>query len=119
MNTYGDFRNRRPQGGVWHSLNRLMIALIGLAVILLIACAFVPEMKRQRDLAARKEQLKQEVEKQSALLAQRTREVELLKSDPAYVELMARDRLDMMKGDETIFRLDPFPLDRSNFKRNQ
>ena len=40
------------------------------------------------------------------LLARQTREVNLLKTDPTYLETMARDRLDLMKEGETIFRLE-------------
>ncbi len=105
MTDYSDFRQRRQQS-VWHSLNRLMIALIAFAVIILIACAFVPELKNMREQNARLEQLKADIAKQKEMLAQRTREVDLLKNDPAYVETIARDRLDLMKEGETIFRIE-------------
>jgi cell division protein FtsB len=115
---YGDFRNRQPEG-VWHSLNRLLIALIMFAGILLIAYPFVAELKDQRERAARIESLKAEVQKQKDLLVQRTREEERLKNDREYIEMVARDRLDLMKEGETIYRLEAPPLDRSNFKRKQ
>lgn len=116
---YGDFKHRHQQG-VWHHLNRVMTALIALAVAILIACAFLPELKKQRDQAARVEQLKAETEKQKALLAQRTREADLLKNDPGYVETIARDRLDVMKEGETIFRIESQPApDKSNMKLNR
>lgn len=114
---YGDFRDR-PQPGVWHSLNRLLILLIVLVGILLIAFPFVTELKSQQEQAARVEQLKAEVQKQKDLLTQRTREVELLKNDPAYLEMMARDRLDVMKDGETVYRLE-MPPDKSNFRLQQ
>jgi cell division protein FtsB len=40
------------------------------------------------------------------LLARQTREVTLLKADPTYLETIARDKLDVMKEGETIFRLE-------------
>ena len=42
-----------------------------------------------------------------AELARNTREAELLKLDPEYAGLIARDRLDLMKEGETIYRFDP------------
>jgi cell division protein FtsB len=33
--------------------------------------------------------------------------VNLLKTDPGYLEMIARDRLDLMKEGETVFRLEP------------
>jgi cell division protein FtsB len=47
------------------------------------------------------------VNEQKTLLARQTREVNLLKTDPVYLETIARDRLDLMKEGETIFRLEP------------
>jgi len=47
------------------------------------------------------------VNEQKVLLARQTREVNLLKTDPVYLETIARDRLDLMKEGETIFRLEP------------
>ena len=46
---------------------------------------------------------------QKILLARQTREVNLLKTDATYLETITRDRLDLMKEGETIFRLEPPP----------
>jgi cell division protein FtsB len=50
--------------------------------------------------------LQQQVNEQQGLLARQTREVNLLKTDVTYLETIARDRLDLMKDGETIFRLE-------------
>jgi cell division protein FtsB len=50
--------------------------------------------------------LQQQVTEQQTLLAKQTREVNLLKTDVSYLETIARDRLDLMKEGETIFRLE-------------
>ena len=119
MNDYADFSDR-PQPDVWRSLNRLLVTLIFFAAILLIAYPFVIELKKQREDDARIEQLKAEIQKQKEILAQHMREVELLKNDPAYIETIARDRLDLMKRDETVYRIEnarPAPAPGS-FHRN-
>ena len=102
---YVDFKSR-SQKTIWHSLNRLMGALIAFSAVILIICAFIPELKKQHEQSDRVEQLKGEIEKEKLILTQRTREADLLQNDPSYVELLARDRLDMMKSGETIFRLE-------------
>ena len=51
--------------------------------------------------------LQQLVNEQQNLLAHQTREINLLKTDSTYLETVARDRLDLMKEGETIFRLEP------------
>jgi len=38
--------------------------------------------------------------------------ITLLKTDPTYLETITRDRLDMMKEGETIFRLETGPRKR-------
>jgi len=118
MDEYGDFKSRR-QHTVWHSLNRLLVALIAFTVITLIACAFVPELKNAREQSDRVEELRGQIEKQREQLADHTREVELLKNDPTYIETIARDRLDMMKDGETVYRIDPPPTpDQSHMRLN-
>jgi cell division protein FtsB len=113
---YGDFRQRR-QEGIWHSLNRLMLTLIVFAVIILVVCAFLPLLKKQRELSSRVADLKAEIDKKKVVLNRASREESLLRNDPAYVEMVARDKLDLMKEGETVFRLEPPPLpDKSTFK---
>jgi cell division protein FtsB len=118
MEEYGDFRVRR-QNTVWHSLNRLLVALIAFTGVTLIACAFVPLLKNARAGADRVDDLTQQKLKAQALLAEDTRKVQLLTNDQTYIETIARDRLDMMKQGETIYRIDPAPTpDQSNMRLN-
>jgi cell division protein FtsB len=52
------------------------------------------------------DQLRAQRDEQQMLLAKQTREVNLLKTDPVYLETIARDRLDLMKDGETVFRIE-------------
>ncbi len=70
-----------------------------------IGYSFLPEVSRHREQEARIEELKAEIEKQRLILVRHQREEDLLKHDPAYVEMIARDRLDLMKEGETIYRV--------------
>ncbi|MGA3171899.1 MAG: septum formation initiator family protein [Chthoniobacteraceae bacterium] len=90
-------------------MNRLLVALIAFTVVTLIACAFVPELKNAQEQSDRVDRLQAQIGKERDLLAEHTRQVELLQSDPEYIETIARDRLDMMKEGETIYRIDPAP----------
>jgi len=104
-------RRRNPE--VWHKANRMMIALIVTGCVAVGVAAFYPEITRLRSLS---EQLSGE---QSVLAdeqlkkARREREVHLLKNDSEYVEIIARDRIGVMKEGETIFRLDT-PAQKAN-----
>ena len=104
--TYGDFRARR-EATVWQRLNRILRVLLVLTVWLVIVSLFVPPYKRLMQSRAEIDDLQAHVNEQQSLLARQTREVNLLKTDVPYLETIARDRLDLMKQGETIFRLEP------------
>ena len=106
MNDIREFEAHRS-GGVWHILNRLMMGAIVLAILVGGILAFIPISKQRNEESLRIEQLRAEIAKQKLLLARQTREEELLRNDPAYLETKARDKLDLMKPGETIIRLEP------------
>jgi cell division protein FtsB len=102
---YGDFRARR-EATVWQRLNSILRVLLVLALVLVIVSLFLPQSKKLTQSRAEIDRLQGQVTEQEILLARQTREVNLLKTDPTYLETMARDRLDLMKEGETIFRLE-------------
>ncbi|HEY6842354.1 MAG TPA: septum formation initiator family protein, partial [Chthoniobacterales bacterium] len=53
--------------------------------------------------------LKQQVEQERATYNKQSKRLTLLQNDPAYTELLARDKLDLMKPGETIFRMESGP----------
>ena len=105
---YGDFRARR-EATVWQRLNSVLRVLLGLAVVLVIVSLFLPIYKKRVQSQNEIDNLQSLVNEQKSMLARQTREVNLLTSDPVYLETIARDRLDLMKEGETIFRLEPPP----------
>ena len=103
---YGDFRARR-EASIWQQLNRVLRVLLALAFGLVIVSLFLPQYKRIKQSRSEIDALQAQVTEQKMLLARQTREVNLLKTDPTYLETIARDRLDLMKEGETVFRLEP------------
>lgn len=110
---YGDFRARR-EATVWQRLNSVLRVLLILALVLVIVSLFLPQSKKLTQSRTEIDNLQGLVNEQKTLLAQQTREVNLLKTDPSYLETMARDRLDLMKEGETIFRLEQLPPPKRN-----
>jgi len=102
---HGDFRARR-EATIWQRLNRVLRVLLAIAALLVLVSLFLPQyktlMKSRHDI----DLLQAQVTAQRMLLARQTREVHLLTTDPTYLETIARDRLDLMKEGETIFRLE-------------
>ena len=105
---YGDFRARR-EATVWQRLNSVLRVLLAVAVVLVIVSLFLPLYKKRVQSQNEIDALQNQVNEQKTLLARQTREVNLLKTDPVYLETIARDRLDLMKEGETVFRLEPPP----------
>ena len=103
---YGEFRARR-EATVWQRLNRVLKVLLFVAFWLVIVSLFVPPYKKLNASRSEIDNLQGQVNEQKMLLARQTREVTLLKTDATYLETIARDRLDLMKEGETIFRLEP------------
>jgi cell division protein DivIC len=103
--SYADFRARR-EATVWQRLNRILRVLLLLAIWLVIVSLFVPPYKKLVQSRAEIDDLQQHVNEQQSLLSRQTREVNLLKTDVTYLETIARDRLDLMKEGETVFRLE-------------
>ena len=103
---YADFRARR-EATIWQRLNRILRLLLFVAGWLMVVSLFVPPYKRMQAARAEIDALQAQVNEQKTILGQQTREVNLLKTDPTYLETIARDRLDLMKEGETIFRLEP------------
>lgn len=92
---------------LWHRLNRLLGVAIVVAVVAGIIAAFLPQLERQRAARKEEERLQLQVKQRRERVARQTRELAWLKNDPSYVEIIARDRLDLMKEGETIYRLEP------------
>lgn len=109
---YGDFRARR-EASIWQQLNRILRVLLCLAGALILVSLFIPQHKRLTQIRGEIDGLQAQVTEQRTLLARQTREVNLLKNDPAFLEMYARDRLDMMREGEMIFRSEQRPASKA------
>jgi cell division protein FtsB len=98
---------RRKDPAFWNALNRVLFVLLVFFGVVGIGLWFYPELMRRNEMSRYLEEQKKELATQELLRKQRDREVYLLENDPSYIEIIARDKLDMMKEGETIFRLDP------------
>jgi len=76
------------------------------ALVLFVLAAFYPEWARYNSLATELDEKRAILQTQELDRDQREREVHLLQNDPEYVEIIARDKIGVMKPDEQIFRLD-------------
>lgn len=91
---------------IWHRLNRFLSILLVVGIIIVVICKFLPELQKQKAAQAEEAHLKLLIKQRQDALARKTKEINWLMNDPTYVEIIARDRLDLMKEGETIYRLD-------------
>ena len=91
--------------GIWTALNRFVAILIVFAGVLPLGISFLPEFDKSRELELRIEDLKAAIDHQKLVLQRHQHEENLLKHDPEYVSLIARDRLDLMRDGETVYRI--------------
>ena len=100
----------QPRGDWIRSLlNKILYLLVFVAAFILLICWFLPLVRDQQRQQHALQSLKQQVEQEKISYNKQTKKLSLLQSDPAYIELLARDKLDLMKPGETIFRMDPAP----------
>jgi len=100
---------RRREPVFWNVLNRFLSIVLVAGILAGIALWFYPEVTRRNELAHRLESEKKELAAQELVHKQREREVYLLENDKGYIETIARDKLDLMKTNETIIRLESAP----------
>ncbi len=80
--------------------------MIVLTILTTIGYRMMPEIGKRREQDSRAEELQALVSREKQTLASNLRIENLLKHDPEYVGLIARDRLDLADPKETIYRLD-------------
>ena len=105
-------------GGLWTSLNRFLVVLIAITVLAVVGYRYMPELGKRHEQEAKIEALVNEIDQQERLLARQTLMENLLKRDADFVGLMSRDKLDLMKEGETIYRISPSLPDPSRMRRN-
>jgi len=103
---YAVRRRRRNEPDFWHRLNKVITVLVILGFFLCIAVVFYPAWQRREDMRARVIALQKELAEKTEQLQADNRKIELLRNDPEYVETIARDRINVMKPGETIFRVE-------------
>ncbi len=106
----GEVPLRRKAGGnVWAKLAQVAQWLVLAAVFVALLACFLPVIHQVQNLQAAKAKLAAQVAAEQAANRQWNRQLDLLKTNPEYIERVARDKLNVGKTGEIIFRFDPYP----------
>ena len=95
------------------AFNRVIAFLIVVGIVAAAVAYILPELRRQRDAQAQVEALRRQVETRRTEVARQTRQVSWLQNNPEYLGIYARDKFDLMKEGETVFRVEPIKPDRA------
>ena len=94
---------------VWTKLQSLGFAMFAAVVACGVGLLFLPLIRQSRAMQQYSLRLDREIARQDAIEKQQKTEIEALKSDPGFVERTARNKLNLARPGETIFRFDPAP----------
>ena len=72
-----------------------------------VLSVFWPEIRRLDELEAQADELALEEQRLRSQLTDVERKERWLREDPVFLEAVARDRLDLRRTDETVFRIVP------------
>ena len=101
------FENQAPAvPPVWVSPNRALASAIVLLVVSTLAIRYLPETSKRNEIQSDIQILEAKVSEKRALLRRHEREERLLRTNPEYLSMVAREKLDLMQEGETIFRFD-------------
>ncbi len=99
--------NRMNWQNLWLRLQSLgFFVFAGIVAVGVALLLFVPAMARRHSMQMEIQRLEAEITRQEKLERDQRQEIESLKTDPSYVERTARNKLNLARPNETIFRFE-------------
>jgi hypothetical protein len=99
---------RQSGGNIWATLVPIIQGAIVVGLLSVVGLFFMPVIQTQNGYKSELARLQREKSAAMDQQAQLNLETEHMKNDPAYVEHIARDQLNMGKPGETIIRFDRY-----------
>ena len=99
---------RQSGGNIWATLVPILQGAIVVGLLAVVGLFFVPVIQKENGYKAELAKLQNQIAARQDEQAQLKLETEHMKNDPAYVEHIARDQLNMGKPGETIIRFDRY-----------
>lgn len=100
-----------PQKTIWQKLSVYVEVIIYLVIIAIAIKLYLPEHKRAQEMTAELQRLEQVRAAKQQAVDQIKREHENLKTDTKYLEVIARDRLDLQRDNEYIVQFKEEPTE--------
>jgi cell division protein FtsB len=101
---------RQSGGNIWATLVPIIQGAIVVGLLAVVGLFFLPVIQTENGYKADLAKLSRETAAAEDQQAELKLETEHMKNDPAYVEHIARDQLNMGKPGETIIRFDRYQM---------
>lgn len=88
----------------WVLIYRIAWIAVAILVVVGVIFMFLPQIEQQRELQRKEAQLQEEVRLEEELLQHLKRQQERLRSDPRFIEKIAREEFGLAKPGETVFK---------------
>ena len=97
------------QSVLWTRIQSLGFFVFVGVVAIGVALLFLPLLQQRHAMQQESLRLDREIARQDTLEMQQKTEIEALKTDPSYLERTARNKLNLSRPNEVIFRFEPVP----------
>jgi cell division protein FtsB len=98
----------RSERSLTQTFISIIKGLVLVAIFTILILIFLPVLRKVQKLEAQKDDLAVQIDEDGRVQKRLQQEYELLRSNPEYLERVARDRLNLGKPNEVIFRFDPY-----------
>jgi len=88
----------------WVMIYRIGWITLSILVVVAVIAMFVPQFKQYNELRRKESALQDEIQLEEEIVKHLKDQQERLKSDPRFIEKLAREELGYAKPDETVFR---------------
>lgn len=88
----------------WVMIYRIGWITLAILVVIAVIAMFVPQIKQYNELHRKEAALQEEIRLEEEIVKHLKDQQERLKSDPRFVEKLAREELGYAKPGETVFR---------------
>jgi cell division protein FtsB len=89
---------------IWQAISRCLMWAVTIVCVCIGLALFKPQMNRRAKLDAQLAELRMEKDRARMALESTQKQLDWLKTDPAYLESFARDSLDLRRAGETVFQ---------------